>query len=422
MNARSKHPSERGIREKNGRWEYRFKVRGKIHSRVTDLKAVPENVLAAQSQKVAHLEALRKGKRFIRQVSLDLDQAIQKFIAWYRSEHRNRKCGWAASLLASFQFYFEQRSCLLSRIGSGELENFKMWRRENGIHDNTLRKQLLLLDQFFKYSRKQGWTDNDPFARGDDDEVKIPTEQDSGLMRVLSPKEEGRYLSSAKQFSMDLADVVTIIVNQGPRPDEVMSLRQDQVDLNNRRFTIWDTNAQGKSRNAHRTLKMTDQVFSIFQRRLASSGVWVFPSPKMNGPRTTLQKAHQLTVRGRRDREGTYRGGSGVECRLYDFRHTFATRFALAGGSLPVLAKILGHADLSLLMRYVHPSQVDMDRAMEWYNLASTPAHDLEQILVEEGGKQQGWPRPPLRPPDAPNVAEKGQNRANLEDVKRRVR
>jgi len=93
---------------------------------------------------------------------------------------------------------------------------------------------------------------------------------------------------------------------------------------------------------------------------------------------------------------GTVRRNSGVECRLYDFRHTFATRFALAGGSLPVLAKILGHADLSLLMRYVHPSQVDVDRAMEWYNLASTPGHDLEQILVEEGGKQQGWPRPPF--------------------------
>jgi integrase len=221
---------------------------------------------------------------------------------------------------------------------------------------------------------------------------------------------------------MDLADVVIIMVGQGPRPDEVMSLRQDQVDLNSRRFTIWDTNAEGKSRNAHRTLKMTDQVFSIFQRRLASPGVWVFPSPKMNGPRTTLQKAHQLTVRGRRDREGKYRGGSGVECRLYDFRHTFATRFALAGGSLPVLAKILGHADLGLLMRYVHPSQVDMDRAMEWYNGASTPVHDLEHILVGEGGEQQGWPRPPFRPPNGPNVAEKGQTRANSEAGKGRVR
>ena len=53
----------------------------------------------------------------------------------------------------------------------------------------------------------------------------------------------------------------------------------------------------------------------------------------------------------------------------------------LAGGSLPVLAKILGHADLSLLMRYVHPAQEDMDRAMEWYWKTQKP--ELENMLVE---------------------------------------
>ena len=63
-------------------------------------------------------------------------------------------------------------------------------------------------------------------------------------------------------------------------------------------------------------------------------------------------------------------------------RHTFATRFALAGGSLPLLARILGHADLSL-MRYVHPSQADMDRAMEWYSNMQTPGPGLEKMLLE---------------------------------------
>ncbi len=70
-------------------------------------------------------------------------------------------------------------------------------------------------------------------------------------------------------------------------------------------------------------------------------------------------------------------------------RHTFATRFALAGGSLPVLAKILGHADLSLLMRYVHPSQGDMDRAMEWFNRAKTEAPELEEMLLDSDDEKQ---------------------------------
>ena len=236
-------------------------------------------------------------------------------------------------------------------------------------------------------------------------------------MRVLSPEEEVRYLTAAAKETIDLADVATIMVSQGPRPDEVMSLEQTHVDLANRHFTIWDTSPEGKSKNAHRKLKMTDETFRIFERRLLIPGVWIFPSSKNGGPRTTLQKAHTRATRGKKNRKGQYEGGCGIGCRLYDMRHTFATRFALAGGSLPVLAKILGHADLSLLMRYVHPAQADMDRAMEWYSKVHTPGPELENMLLEyEDGKDpaEGWPRPPFGPPKPEKVAQIGPTRLNL--------
>jgi integrase len=236
-------------------------------------------------------------------------------------------------------------------------------------------------------------------------------------MRVLSPDEEVQYLTAAARESMDLADVATIMLLQGPRPDEVMSLEQVQIDLRNRRFTIWDNSAEGKSRNAHRRLKMTDDTFRIFERRLSVPGVWVFPSSKNPGPRTTLQKAHERATRGKKTTGGKYEGGCGIGCRLYDMRHTFATRFALAGGSLPVLAKILGHADLSLLMRYVHPAQADMDRAMEWYSSMQTPALELEKMLLEyDDGKNQteSWPRPTSGPTSPQKLAQIGPPRPNL--------
>lgn len=321
--------------------------------------------------------------------------------------------------MASFQFYFEQTKCPLARIGPAQLEDFKTWRRENEIHDNTLRKQLLLLGQFFRYARKQGWTRGDPFAKGEDAEVKIPREQDSDAMRVLSPEKQVRYLRAATKETIDLADVATIMVSQGPRPEEVMSLEQAHIDLRNRHFTIWDTSAEGKSKNAHRKLKMTDEIFHIFERRLSTRGVWVFASSRNDGPRTTLQKAHQRVTRGKKNKKGQYEGGCGIECRLYDMRHTFATRFALAGGSLPVLAKILGHADLSLLMRYVHLAQADMDRAMEWYSRVQTPGRELEKMLLEyEDGKDQaeGWPRPPFGPLSSQKVAQIGPIQPNLRD------
>jgi hypothetical protein len=156
---------------------------------------------------------------------------------------------------------------------------------------------------------------------------------------------------------------------------------------------------------------MTDETFQIFRRRLSVPGVWVFPSSKNDGPRTTLQKAHQRATQGRRTRDGKYEGGCGIECRLYDMRHTFATRFALTGGSLPVLARILGHADLSLLMRYVHPSQADMDRAMEWYGSMQKRGPELEQMLLEYADgtdRIETWPRPTSGPNTSPKLAQIG--------------
>lgn len=36
MSGQSKHPTEKGVREKNGKWEYRFYLNGQSYSRVTD--------------------------------------------------------------------------------------------------------------------------------------------------------------------------------------------------------------------------------------------------------------------------------------------------------------------------------------------------------------------------------------------------
>jgi site-specific recombinase XerD len=143
---------------------------------------------------------------------MPIDKAVAEFNLWYRSEHpRGGKCKWATSLMSSFQFYLEHLRLPLDKLTPGELERFKMWRRENDIHDNTLHKQMLLIRSFCTYGRKNGWIKGDPFAKGEDIEVKIPSEQESTAMRVLSLEEEARYLNAAKLESIDLFDVATIM-------------------------------------------------------------------------------------------------------------------------------------------------------------------------------------------------------------------
>jgi len=50
---------------------------------------------------------------------------------------------------------------------------------------------------------------------------------------------------------------------------------------------------------------------------------------------------------------------------LYEFRHTFATRFGEAVGDPIALATILGHANLRAVMKYCHPQTTHTAKAME---------------------------------------------------------
>lgn len=366
----TKHPSEKGLRRKDGNWEYRFKWQGMPYRGSTGLAATPENVLEAQQLRREHRERVKRGEVTLSARKVSFFEAIEQFLTWYAGEHPNGNPKWSRSMLNSFLFFFTtMQPCLLSQLGQAHMEAFKTWRRSIDIKDNSLRKQLILLRQFFNYARKHGWMSRDPLA-----DVKIPAEQGSDAMHVLSPAEEREYFKAASELSPDLYDVGRIMLEQGCRPDEVMSLEQVNIDLTERRFKVWNSTTEGKSENAHRALLMTQGTHNILTRRLCLPGKWVFPSSKINGPRTTLQKKHESAVER-----------SGVVCRLYDMRHTFATRFAVregGAGSLPALAKILGHADLSLLMRYVHPSQEDMDRAMQHFDQAQRRAR--KRMKAEE--------------------------------------
>lgn len=60
--------------------------------------------------------------------------------------------------------------------------------------------------------------------------------------------------------------------------------------------------------------------------------------------------------------------------RLYDLRHTFATRAAASDMSLPTLAAILGHANIQMTMRYVHPAAEEKRRAIHKFERFRTNA------------------------------------------------
>jgi len=63
---------------------------------------------------------------------------------------------------------------------------------------------------------------------------------------------------------------------------------------------------------------------------------------------------------------GTALRQAGIKpCRFHDLRHTFATNLVLGGVDLVTVKELLGHADITMTMRYAHPSPETKRRAVD---------------------------------------------------------
>ncbi len=85
-------------------------------------------------------------------------------------------------------------------------------------------------------------------------------------------------------------------------------------------------------------------------------GTYVFPHRKdANRPMTSVKTGHAPALTN----------SQVAAFRIYDLRHTWATRAAEAGMDMPTLAALLGHSKLNMVMRYAHPHEKHQAEAVK---------------------------------------------------------
>jgi site-specific recombinase XerD len=355
------------LRERAGKWHYRFKVNGKEYAGNTDLAATKRNESAANRRESKARELVIQGRfKELKLKSCPFNDAAGAFIDWATLEHKDKP---NTSLrlktsFASLKEYFKTTPVLA--VTRGEIKNYMTWRRKDHcVEEITLRHDLHALSKAFKFWIDQGWACEN-LVEG----IDIPSDKDAVRMHVLSLEEERAYFLAAKKFP-DLYDVGRLILLQGCRPEEIMSLEKAQVDLQAGEVQI----LKGKSLAAKRVIYLVPESIEILSARMADSHSkqWVFPTRRNFGQHLAkLQRPHDKaleltrecgTCRKLRIEHAPYVKTEAclfqasllrVECVLYDLRHTFATRKAEEGMALSVLAAILGHGDLRSISKYVH--------------------------------------------------------------------
>src|SRR5579862_8765651 len=368
------------LRNRSGNWHYRFFAAGREWSADTGLVATERNRSAALMAESEARRTISQGRaEQLKTQVKPFSDAADQFIEWAKGEHREKPATWKRLRvsMASLKQFFKHRP--LHTITLGLVQDYMSWRRVcpeckgdgcqvcdqtgQGVKEITLRHDLHALSPLFQYGIEHNWCMVNPVER-----VKIPSDADAVRIHVLSPAEEMLYFGTCQNLAAkrraeavtltgpakwakeraalafdNLHDLGRLMLLQGPRPSEVMQARAEHVQGGE-----WLIPG-GKSKAARRVLDLTPESRALLDGRVAASagGPWLFGGRAKGSHLSDAENAHKAVL-----------AASGLAFVIYDFRHTFATRFAEAtSGDVVALASILGHANLRTVMRYVHISR-----------------------------------------------------------------
>lgn len=261
--------------------------------------------------------------------------------------------------------YFKEKR--LDQITPDDVESYKTWRAKQKslktkrtLRPATTNRELACLKAVFNYHIK-----GDVLLKNPVRNVKFFNE-DNEQMRTLTFDEQRIYLATASQ---PLRDAATLMLETGMRPEEVYRIRIEHINLDGACMF----NPYGKTKAAKRKVPLNKTAIEVVTRRMNEvASPFLFPSPDdAQKPVLKLNNAHYGALRR-----------SGLKSfRLYDLRHTWATRAAMSGIDLVTLAAMLGHSRIQMVLRYAHPTeqhQADAARRLEEFNTARAIA-EVEQ-------------------------------------------
>jgi integrase len=341
--------------KRGGVYWFEFVYGGRRYRKSTGVK----NQRDAREIEAAYRTALAKGDVGIteRKTVPAFRVAMSDFLQWSALSHKKpTHTRYKTSSVALLKHF---RDSALDKIGPEEVERFKTTRageyktvRGEGkriktnkrLRPATVNRELACLKALFNFVIKADLVAKNPVSR-----VKMLAENNLQT-RVLSFTEQHGYLAKATPV---LRDVATMILETGMRPEEVYTLRPENVDLVKGYLQV----PHGKTAAARRRLRLTAPAREVLSGRMsATESPYMFPCE--SDPSRPIPKVNNAHDRAVRD-------SKVAPFRLYDLRHTWATRAAMSGIDLVTLAAMLGHSRIQMVLRYAHPTQEHQSSAME---------------------------------------------------------
>lgn len=198
-----------------------------------------------------------------------------------------------------------------------------------------------------------------------------------GRTRYLTRYEWDRLRAVLEQNPSDSADALMLLFATGARKSNVLTMRWEEVDVDNKVWTVPAGKAKSK-----RTLVLPLTVMAcqiLEKRRTQTGGIgYVFPSDQSPTGRLTQIDHTWKKLRARAGLQDVH---------VHDLRHTVGSWLGMSGASAFVIKEALGHANLHTTVKYTHLDKSVVRNALEDVQAPAQPATSGNVIRFKSGKK-----------------------------------
>ena len=210
---------------------------------------------------------------------------------------------------------------------------------------DTLRKIKVLYNQLFKYAMQ-----NDIVGKDYSAFIDIGKKKESTSRKPFTEKEIQR-LFEVKN-NMEYVDTILIMIFTGLRIGELLTLKSDNIDLENRTITGGIKTEAGKNR----IIPISKKILPLIERRLVGNEYFIVNSfgKKMNYDNYYKEKFIPIMEK------------LNMNHKPHDCRHTFATLMSNSNANSTAIKKIIGHSSYITTEKiYTHKDIEELKKAID---------------------------------------------------------
>lgn len=300
-----------------------------------------------------------------RQRSHTVNTYLAKVYAPWLSSHWRRGADTAARLEASFGAAFGHLR--LDALSSWHVEQWRHARLKAGRRPATVNREIGVLKAMLNRAVEWGHVAAHPFAK-----VKPLREDKTGRLRYLTSAEDTRLRAALTArddrrraererandwrrergydewpafgpYTDHMTPIVLFALHTGLRFGELTGLDWRDVDVTRALVTVrTDTAKSGRARHVPLNTEAV-RVLKAWRPEDVAAGAYVFPG--RDGERLQDVKTAWAKL---------LKAAALEHFRFHDLRHTFASKLAMAGVDLNTVRELLGHAGITMTLRYAH--------------------------------------------------------------------